>query len=411
MTAEGSEAAPAAAAVERDGRITIIAGPCSIESREQMMEVAAACAESGVRVMRGGAYKPRTSPYSFQGMEEEGLKLLAEAAEAYGLLTVTEVTDSAHAEIVDAYVDILQVGTRNMANFSLLKKLGAVTGESGKPVLFKRGMAATIEEWLQASEYLTMFGNPNVILCERGIVLIDTTGEAVGQINGLAVLQAGYLAFGKPSRITARVRMGTGKLVDIEREVALGGPLHSKGVLILSGFLAARYALDAPLSLSATLVFEQSYGGVDGDSASSTELYALLSALSELPIRQGLAVTGSVNQHGEVQAIGGVNEKIEGFFDICAARGLTGEQGVLIPAANVKHLMLRKDVVEACGEGRFKVLAVSHIDEGIELLTGTEAGARGPDGRFPDGTVNRLVEDRLAGFAEARRRFGKTADT
>jgi lon-related putative ATP-dependent protease len=241
----------------------------------------------------------------------------------------------------------------------------------------------------------------------RETVLIDTSGEAVGQINGLAVLQAGYLAFGKPSRITARVRMGPGKLVDIEREVDMGGPLHSKGVLILSGFLSARYALDAPVSLSASLVFEQSYGGVDGDSASSTELYALLSALSGLPVRQGLAVTGSVNQNGEVQAIGGANEKIEGFFDICAARGLTGEQGVLIPAANVKHLMLKRDVVEACAKGRFHIHAVAHIDEGIEILTGREAGTRGPDGHFPEASVNRLVEDRLVTFAEARRQFGK----
>ena len=244
----------------------------------------------------------------------------------------------------------------------------------------------------------------------RETVLIDTTGEAVGQINGLAVLQAGTLAFGKPSRITARVRMGSGKLVDIEREVEMGGPLHSKGVLILTGFIAARYALDAPVSLSASLVFEQSYGGVDGDSASSTELYALLSALSGVAIRQGLAVTGSVNQNGEVQAIGGANEKIEGFFDICTARGLTGDQGVLIPAANVKHLMLRADVVEACGAGDFHVYPVAHIDEGIEILTGREAGECGVDGRFPEGSVNRLVEDRLVGFAAARQRFGKEAE-
>jgi lon-related putative ATP-dependent protease len=243
----------------------------------------------------------------------------------------------------------------------------------------------------------------------RETVLIDTAGEAIGQINGLAVLQAGYHVFGKPSQITARVRMGTGKLVDIEREVEMGGPLHSKGVLILAGFLGARYALDVPVSLSASLVFEQSYGGVDGDSASSTELYALLSALSGLPIRQDLAVTGSVNQNGEVQAIGGVNEKIEGFFDICNARGLTGTQGVLIPAANVKHLMLRKDVVEACRKSRFHVHAVTHIDQGIEILTGREAGERKDDGRFPKASINRLVEDRLVGFAEKRRRFGKTS--
>jgi predicted ATP-dependent protease len=190
----------------------------------------------------------------------------------------------------------------------------------------------------------------------------------------------------------------------------MGGPLHSKGVLILSGFVAARYALDAPVSLAASLVFEQSYGGVDGDSASSTELYALLSALSGLPIRQGLAVTGSVNQNGEVQAIGGVNEKIEGFFDICSARGLTGDQGVLIPAANVKHLMLKRDVVEACRDGRFHIHAVAHVDEGIEILTGREAGSRGDDGQFPEGSVNRLAEDRLVTFAEARRRFGKGAE-
>jgi predicted ATP-dependent protease len=181
-------------------------------------------------------------------------------------------------------------------------------------------------------------------------------------------------------------------------------------VLILSGFLAARYALDAPVSLAASLVFEQSYGGIDGDSASSTELYALMSALSGLPIRQGFAVTGSVNQNGEVQAIGGVNEKIEGFFDICSVRGLTGSQGVLIPAANVKHLMLRRDVVEACRAGRFHIHAVAHVDQGIEILTGREAGQRGDDGRFPEATVNRLVEDRLLGFAETRRRFGKGAE-
>jgi predicted ATP-dependent protease len=189
--------------------------------------------------------------------------------------------------------------------------------------------------------------------------------------------------------------------------VELGGPLHSKGVLILSGFLGGRFGRDRPLSLAASLVFEQSYGGVEGDSASSAELYALISALSDQPIRQSLAVTGSVNQWGEVQAIGGVNEKIEGFFDICRARGLNEQQGVLIPKSNVQHLMLREDVVEAVRHGQFAVYPVATIDEGIEILTGVKAGERGPEGRFPAGTINRLVEDKLRTFAERSRSFAK----
>jgi predicted ATP-dependent protease len=207
--------------------------------------------------------------------------------------------------------------------------------------------------------------------------------------------------------------MGQGRVTDIEREVNLGGPLHSKGVMILWGFLAGRYADEVPLALAATLVFEQSYGGVDGDSASSTELYALLSALSDVPVKQSLAVTGSVSQWGEVQAIGGVNEKIEGFYDVCQAGGLTGEQGVLIPKSNVQHLMLREDVVEAVDAGQFAIYAVSHIDEGIEILTGVKAGERGPDGKFPEGTINRLVEDKLKLFAERARAFAraKSADS
>lgn len=241
----------------------------------------------------------------------------------------------------------------------------------------------------------------------RDIMLIDTEGEKVGQINGLSVLSLGDFAFGKPSRITARVRIGSGRVVDIEREVKLGGPLHSKGVMILSGYLNATYLSDQPLSLAATLAFEQSYGGVDGDSASSTELYALLSALAEVPINQSLAVTGSVNQLGEVQAIGGVNEKIEGFFDICAQRGLTGNQGVLIPAANQVHLMLRKDVVDAAERGMFSIYAVEHINQGIELLMGMPAGERQRDGTFPKRSVNGMVEETLKKFAEARRKFGE----
>ena len=228
----------------------------------------------------------------------------------------------------------------------------------------------------------------------RETVLIDTEGGVVGQVNGLSVLQLGAHAFGRPTRITARVRVGTGRVIDIEREVDLGGPLHSKGVLILQGYLASRYATSVPTSLQASLVFEQSYGGVDGDSASSTELYALLSALSDFPIHQGFAVTGSINQMGEVQAIGGVNEKIEGFFDICQARGLTGTQGVLIPAANTAHLMLKPEVRDAADKGIFRIWAVRTVTEGIALLTGQPADA-----------VDAAVEARLQGFAEARRRF------
>ncbi|MGQ9681048.1 MAG: Lon protease family protein [Anaerolineae bacterium] len=238
----------------------------------------------------------------------------------------------------------------------------------------------------------------------RGTIMIDVQGAQVGQVNGLSVSGLGSFVFGRPSRITARTRLGRGQVVDIEREVALGGPLHSKGVLILSGYLGAHYVPDEPLSLHASLVFEQSYGGVDGDSASSAELYAILSDLSGLPIRQSLAVTGSVNQRGQVQAIGGVNEKIEGFFDVCVAMGgLTGEQGVIIPRSNVRHLQLRADVVEAVRQGRFHIYAVSTIDEGLEILTGVPAGVRQDDGQFPEGTVNRRVQDRLRDLAQRGR--------
>jgi lon-related putative ATP-dependent protease len=268
-------------------------------------------------------------------------------------------------------------------------------------------VARAVEEQIQRADRVR---DRSLETIDRNIVFIDTDGAKVGQINGLSVLQLGSFSFGRPSRITARVRMGQGRVTDIEREVNLGGPLHSKGVLILWGFLAGRYAQDVPLAMAATLVFEQSYGGVDGDSASSTELYALLSALSEVPIKQSFAVTGSVNQHGEVQAIGGVNDKIEGFFDVCTARGLSGEQGVLIPRANVQHLMLREDIVEAVGAGKFHIHAVEHIDQGIEILTGIKAGERQEDGKFATGTINRRVEDRLRGFAERAKTFAQRAN-
>jgi predicted ATP-dependent protease len=244
----------------------------------------------------------------------------------------------------------------------------------------------------------------------RETILIDTQDSRVGQINGLSVMMLGNYAFGRPSRITARVRLGKGEVIDIERQVELGGPLHSKGVLILSSYLGSRYAAGRPLSLSASLVFEQSYGGVDGDSASSAELYALLSALSEEPIKQSLAVTGSVNQHGEVQAIGGVNEKIEGFFDICSARGLTGDQGVLIPSANVKNLMIRQEVVDAVAEGEFGIYPIETIEQGIEVLTGVPAGKMDEEGNYPAESINQKVTAKLESMAEMRRAFYSPSD-
>lgn len=235
---------------------------------------------------------------------------------------------------------------------------------------------------------------------ERGTIMIDTNGERVGQVNGLSVIGLGNFSFGQPNRITARVRLGKGEVVDIEREVELGGPIHSKGVLILSSFLGARYAAEHPLSLSASLVFEQSYGGVDGDSASMAELCTLLSALAGAPLKQSLAMTGSVNQHGEAQPIGGANEKIEGFFDVCQARGLTGKQGVIIPTTNVKHLMLRQDVVEAAEAGQFHIYPIETVDQAIELLTDIPAGERDAEGNFSEGSINQRVEARLIELAE-----------
>ena len=240
---------------------------------------------------------------------------------------------------------------------------------------------------------------------QRGTLVIETDGAQVGQINALSVLQLDSFMFGRPSRISATVSMGKGDVVDIERQVELGGPLHSKGVMILESFLTSRFGQGGPMALTARIAFEQSYGGIDGDSASSTELYVLLSAISGVPINQAVAVTGSVDQKGNVQAIGGVNEKIEGYFDICDHRGLTGDQGVMIPAANVKHLMLRADVVAAVKAGTFHVWAVSTVDEGIEILTGTQAGEKGDNGEYPIGSVNRAVARTLRQFANKAHAF------
>ncbi len=239
----------------------------------------------------------------------------------------------------------------------------------------------------------------------KGTIRIDTEGSQTGQMNGLSVLQIGDFAFGRPSRISAQVRLGAGNVVDIEREVKLGGPLHSKGVMILSGYLGAKFGTKTPLSLSATLVFEQSYGGVDGDSASAAELITLLSAISGIPLSQAFAMTGSVDQMGRVQAIGGVNQKIEGFFDVCDARGLSGEQGVLIPATNTRHLMLHDRVIDAVKADRFRIHSIETIDQAIAILTGMEPGEADAEGNYPPDSFYGTVAAKLKEFADVRQRF------
>ena len=263
--------------------------------------------------------------------------------------------------------DSERLSTSLRAIHELLQEADQLAADAGKEVVGAAEVQAALDAQLRRGDRIYRRMQDEIA---RRTIRIETAGAAVGQINGLSVISLGALAFGNPTRITAQVRMGRGEVVDIEREVQLGGPLHSKGVLILSGFLGGRFGATRPLSLHASLVFEQSYGGVDGDSASAAELFALLSALSDVPIKQCFAVTGSVDQHGVIQAIGGINEKIEGFFDVCRAAGFTGKQGVIIPASNVKHLMLRADVVVAAAEGKFRVIPMETIDQGLELLTG-----------------------------------------
>ena len=303
--------------------------------------------------------------------------------------------------------DSEKLSTKGETLGDLLREANHWAKENGNGVVTAQDVQRAIDGQIYRADRLRERMQEAIL---RDTVLIDTDGEEIGQINGLSIIPLGGFMFGRPTRITARTRMGKGEVVDIEREVELGGPIHSKGVLILNGFLGARYAEEKPLSLSASLVFEQSYSQIEGDSASSAELYSLLSSLAEVPIKQSMAVTGSVNQRGQVQAIGGVNQKIEGFFDICEARGLTGDQGVLIPVSNVKNLMLRHDVIDAVEEGRFHIYPVETVDEGIEILTGIPAGERGPDGEYPEGKINYKVEQRLGELAEKRSEFGKGAE-
>ena len=291
--------------------------------------------------------------------------------------------------------DRLTMELRDIAN--LLREADYWSKENGNGVVTAADVQKAIDSQVYRADRLRERVQETIL---RGTFVIDTQGEKIGQINGLSVIQLGNFSFGRPSRITAGVRLGKGDVVDIEREVDMSGPIHSKGVLILSGFLGSRYAKEKPLTLSASLVFEQSYSGVEGDSASSAELYALLSAIAEVPVTQRYAVTGSMDQKGNVQAIGGVNEKIEGFYDICKARGLTGDQGVLIPASNVKHLMLRQDVIDSVAAGQFHIYPVEHVDQGIELLTGMPAGEADEQGGYPDGTLNARVQARLDELAQ-----------
>ena len=279
----------------------------------------------------------------------------------------------------------------------LLREADQLALDAGKPVIGVTEVEAAIDAQIWRGDRIYRRLQQEI---GRNTIRIETDGDAIGQVNGLSVISMGKASFGTPSRITAQVRLGRGEVVDIEREVELGGPIHSKGVLILSGFLGGRFGKNRPLSLNASLVFEQSYGGVEGDSASAAELFALLSALGEAPIRQSFAVTGSVDQRGQIQAIGGVNEKIEGFFDSCRVTGFTGRQGVIIPASNVRHLMLRRDVVAAAAAGQFTILPMNTVDQGLELLTGIPAGTPDATGNYPAGTLNQRVAARLDAFAE-----------
>jgi lon-related putative ATP-dependent protease len=317
--------------------------------------------------------------------------LLPLAAGAIARLVEQGSRSAGDAAKIAADVDALVALMGEADHLARARSASAVAREDvAAAIAARRSRAARIKERLDEA-----------IL--RGTLLIDTDGAKSAQVNGLSVFEAGGEAFGMPMRITATTRPGEGQVIDVQREVQLGGAIHSKGVLILSSFLASRYSGPHPHSLAASLVFEQTYGEVEGDSASLAELCALLSSLADAPVRQSLAVTGSVNQLGEVQAIGGVNEKIEGFFDVCHARGLTGEPGVIIPASNVPHLMLREDVVQAAAAGRFHVIPVATVDEAIEVLTGLPAGTPHHLGEYPEQTVNARVAARLREYATLRR--------
>lgn len=278
----------------------------------------------------------------------------------------------------------------------LLQEADFIAAQKKMTVITRSAIDEAIKEKIERSDRIK---DKMYEMIRRGTILIETVGSAIGQINGVAILDLGNLSFGHPSKITALTRLGKGGVINIEREAKLSGPTHDKGMMILSAYLAATYAKDFPLSITATLVFEQSYGKIDGDSASCAELFTLLSSLSELPLDQSIAVTGSVNQNGQVQAVGGINEKIEGFFDICGLAEERSKNGIIIPASNIEHLMLKEEVLEAVKHGRFVIYAIKSVDEGMEILTGKASGIKDKNGHFPKGSINYLVEEKLKLFA------------
>jgi lon-related putative ATP-dependent protease len=300
-----------------------------------------------------------------------------------------------------------KLSTRFTVIADLIREASYWASNAGSKTVKEEHVDKAIQEWTYR---VGLVEDKIQEMIEDGTIMIDSQGKVVGQINGLSVYDMGEYAFGKPTRITARTSMGRAGVINIEREADLSGRTHNKGVLILGGYLRGKYAQDKPMTMSVSIAFEQSYSGVEGDSASSTEVYAILSALSGLPLRQDIAVTGSINQKGEIQPIGGVNEKIEGFYHVCKAQGLIGTQGVIIPHQNVKDLMLKNEVVDAVREGKFHIYPVKTVDQGIEILTGIKAGERKEDGKFPEGSVNHLVDKQLKEYAENLKSFGATEE-
>jgi lon-related putative ATP-dependent protease len=313
---------------------------------------------------------------------------------------------SAVAKIVEYSSELIghqqKLSTRFIDIVDIIREANYWASQNSKDRVYAEDVKQAIQEKIYRSNRLE---NRIQELISDGTIMIDTEGTVAGQVNGLSVMQLGDHIFGRPSRITAKTFLGTDGVINIEREVKLSGKIHDKGVMILSGYLGGKYGQNKPISLSASICFEQSYEGVEGDSASSTELYAILSSISGIPIKQNIAVTGSVNQKGEVQPIGGASQKIAGFFDVCKARGLTGNQGVMIPEKNVRDLMLREDIVEAVAEGKFHIYPISTIDQGIETLTGMESGKLKDDGTYPEGTINFMVDKNLKDLADKLRDY------